>query len=653
MLAEDWARAKPVLLRALEMPSADRLRLIQSEFPNEPRLWIELVAMLDNYRTATQGREPASATAAGSTTRTALSAGLTLATADTNPLLLTSGRAYGPYLILRHLGTGGMGQVFLAEDARLGRRDAVKSLAGKWLTSPTARLRLMREARSAAALTHPNIATIYDVFEDGQHLLLVMEYVEGRSLRDVIADGPVPPNYALRLIIQIADAIGYAHDRGIVHCDLKPANVQLTPEGTAKVLDFGLARAAFAPEDEVSSSEGRFVGTPGYMAPERILQGTILPTGDVYSLGVMLFELLTGRHPFAESGSARILSILSGIVPPVTSLAPGIPAELNEIVDRALARDSAQRYQSPHELSRDLRAVLQTILQPVPAWWTSPPRAAAAVVGAFLTLTLAGFTTSTFYNSPLGRTDGFDPESPLGWPLWGIRSLVAPFGYFVLFALIFQIGRLAGQLVFSLAPLRRLFRPLLVAWSALHSAMRLARARTLAGAMLLAQLVVGILLFWRFQPIFSGLDSFVTQRSAAPLEIFSPGHVFERNNFFLSLFLYVALFGYGWYSLMRWRRSYREGGAAGLIAAGIGVTAMSLFFGQVLPYRTLTKSRAERVTYQSSPCYLVGQRRDEGMLFCPLDPPPWRHVVKLDDPALKRGGPFESIFTGFDQGRPE
>lgn len=457
----------------------------------------------------------------------------------------------------------------------------------------------------------------------------------------------------MRLIIQIADAIGYAHDRGIVHCDLKPANVQLTPEGTAKVLDFGLARAAFAPEDEVSSSEGRFVGTPGYMAPERILRGTILPSGDVYSLGVMLFELLTGRHPFADSGSARILSILSGIVPPVSSLAPGIPSELNEIVDRALARNPAQRYQSPHELSRDLRAVLQTIVQPVPAWWTSPPRAAAAAVGALLTLTLAGFTTSTFYNSPLGRTDGFDPESPLGWPLWGIRSLVAPFGYFVLFALIFQIGRVAGQLVFSLAPLRRLFRPLLVAWSAMHAAMRLARARTLAGAMLLAQLFVGILLFWRFQQIFAGLDSFVTQRSAAPLEIFSPGHVSERNNFFFSLFLYVAFFGYGWYSLMRWRRSYHEGGAAGLIAAGIGVTAMCLFFGQVLPYRILTKSRAERVTYQSSACYLVGQRRDEGMLFCPLDPPPWRHVVKLDDPALKRGGPFESIFTGFDQGRPK
>ena len=651
MLAEDWARAKPVLLRALELPSADRLRLIKSEFPNEPRLWDELVAMLDSYRTATRDREPAWAAAGGSTTRTAWSAGLTPATADKDPLLLTSGRAYGPYLILRHLGTGGMGQVFLAEDARLGRRDAVKSLAGKWLASPTARLRLMREARSAAALTHPNIATVYDVFEDGQHLLLVMEYVEGRSLRDVITEGPVPPNYALRLIIQIADAIGYAHDRGIVHCDLKPANVQLTPGGTAKVLDFGLARAAFAPEDEVSSSEGRFVGTPGYMAPERILRGTILPSGDVYSLGVMLFELLTGRHPFADTGSARILSILSGIVPPVTSLAPGIPAELDEIVDRSMARDPAQRYQSPHELSRDLHAVLQKIVQPLPAWWTSPPRVAAAAIGALLTLTLAGFTTSTFYNSPLGRTDGFDPESPLGWPLWGIRSLVAPFTYFALFALTFQIGRVAGQLAFSLAPLRRLFSPLVVAWSALRAAMRLARARTLAAALLLAQLVVGILLFWRFQQIFAGLDSFVTQRSPAPLEIFSPGHVSERNNFFFYLFLYVAFFGYGWYSLMRWQRSSQEGGAAGLIAAGISVTAMCLFFGQVLPYRALTMSRAERVTYQSSVCYLVGQRRDEGMLFCPLDPPPWRHVVKLDDPALKRGGRFESIFTGFDQGQ--
>jgi hypothetical protein len=541
-----------------------------------------------------------------------------------------------------------MGQVFLAQDVRLGRHAAVKILAGKWLTSRVARQRLMREARSAAALRHPNIATVYDVFEDGHHLLLVMEYVEGRALRDVLGEGRVSPNYALRLIVSIADAIGYAHDRGIVHCDLKPANVQLTPEGTATVLDFGLARAAFGSDDEVSASDqGRIIGTPGYMAPERILCGTMAPSGDVYSLGVMLFELLAGRHPFDDRGPARVLSILAGVAPAVSALTPGLPAGIDEIVNRALASDPAQRYQSAHELSRDLRTLLQTDAQPLPAWWTSPRGIAALVVSTLVALTLAGFATSTFYNSPLGRTDGFEQESPLGWPLWGIRSLVAPFGFMVLFALAFQIARVAGQLVWSAGPVRRLFDPLLVRWSALHAALRSAGARRLAAVLLLTQLVAGGLLFWRFRRIFAGLDSFVTQRSAAQLEIFSPAHLGERNDFFFLLFVYAALFGYGWYKLTGWSRSER--GAGGLIAAGIAITAMCLFFGQVLPYRTMTKSRAERVTYQSRVCYLVGQRRDDGMLFCPHGAPTWKHVVRLDDPALKRGGRYESIFTAFDR----
>jgi hypothetical protein len=183
--------------------------------------------------------------------------------------------------------------------------------------------------------------------------------------------------------------------------------------------------------------------------------------------------------------------------------------------------------------------------------------------------------------------------------------------------------------------------------STLVAALRRAQPRTLAAVLLLVQLAVAVWLFWRYQAIFAGLDSFVTQRSPEQLVIFGPGHVNERNDFFFVLFLYVAAFGYGWYLLLRSGRVFLEHGAAGLAAAGIALTAMCLFFGQVLPYRVLTKSRAERVTYQSRPCYLVGRRGDEGMLFCPLDPPPWKHVVRLDDPALARGGLYESIFAGF------
>src|SRR3954465_7063594 len=169
MLAEDWARAKPVLLRALDAPAADRIGLITSEFPDDPSLRASLVAMLENYTTVPLDHASDWSASAGSTTHTALSMALPDAAAGDAPLLLTPGNAYGPYLIVRHLGSGGMGQVFLAEDARLGRRDAVKSLAGKGLGSPVARQRLLREARSAAGLTHPNIAIVYDVFDDGQH----------------------------------------------------------------------------------------------------------------------------------------------------------------------------------------------------------------------------------------------------------------------------------------------------------------------------------------------------------------------------------------------------------------------------------------------------------------------------------------------------
>lgn len=649
MLPGEWARAKPVLLRAIELPGSERIRFIQSQFPVEPHLWDSLGAILENYRTVVVDRDVALTAA---TTRTAQSLERGNAPVIKNqPSLLTPGQSYGPYLVVRELGHGGMGQVFLADDMRLGRQIAVKSLAGKWLESPTARWRLMREARSAAVLTHPNIAALHDVFEDGHHLLLVMEYVEGKPLSRVVADGPLPLGYALRLILQITDAVGYAHDRGIVHCDLKPANVHVTPEGTAKVLDFGLACAVSEPRDDLSISEqGRIIGTPGYMAPERLLRGTITPSGDVYSLGILLFELVSRRHPFGDPGPAQVLAILSGAAPLLSSVAPDVPRELDAIVERALARDISRRYQSAHELARDLRPLIERVAAPPPPIVFRPRRIAAGMVTALIALTLMGFATSTFYNSPLARTDGFEQESALAWPLWGVRSLVAPVGYFVLFAIAAVTARAIGQMTLAIGPLRRGCNPLLTWWRLMRTALRAADTRTVAPSLLLLQIAAATLLFWWFKDIFEGLDSFVTQRTPRQLEVFRPGNVGHRNLFSFLLFVYVAAFGAVWHRLATSLSAYPDRGVRGLIAAGITVVAIPLFFGQVLPYRTLIKSRAERVTYQTSACYLVGKRSMEGVLFCPLDPPPWKHIVRLDDPALKRGGSYESIFAVFDTG---
>ena len=272
-------------------------------------------------------------------------------------------------------------------------------------------------------------------------------------------------------------------------------------------------------------------------------------------------------------------------------------------------------------------------------------------VSALVILTVAGFATSTFYNSPLARTNGFEQESALAWPLWGVRSLVAPFAYFVLFALGVVTARVVIQIALGIPLVRRACEPLVARWNALRSSASAAAARTVAPPLLLLQLLAAVLLFWWFKDIFAGLDSFVTQRTPQQLEVFRPGNVAHRNLFSFLLFVYVALFGAAWYRLARSMSAPPDRSVRGLIAAGITVAAMALFFGQVLPYRTFIKSRAERVTYQTSVCYLVGQRGMEGVLFCPLESPPWQHIVRLDDPALQRGGPYESIFAVFDQGR--
>jgi eukaryotic-like serine/threonine-protein kinase len=275
--------------------------------------------------------------------------------------------AIGPYRILSRLGQGGMGDVFLAEDPRLSRRVAIKTLSGSAVDVPDARVRLVREARAAAQLNHPNIAAIYDIVESEGATHVVMELVEGESLSARLQRGPLPPGLVTTLGIQLAGALAEAHAHGIVHRDLKPANVQLTPTGSVKVLDFGLAKSAsltpfITPLDEGSTSghlgittPGQILGTPAYMAPEQLRGQPADHRSDLYSLGVLLFELLTGKRPYeAPDFVGLALAVLSGPVPSVRSLAPHVPEGLNQIVARAMERAPELRYQSAAELQSDL-----------------------------------------------------------------------------------------------------------------------------------------------------------------------------------------------------------------------------------------------------------------------------------------------------------
>ena len=270
------------------------------------------------------------------------------------------------YRIGERLGAGGMGEVYRAEDVRLGRPVALKFLPHGLKSDPESRARLLNEARAASMLRSPNIAVTYDIGEQGGTDFIVMEYVDGELLSSRVANGPLPVREAVDAGMQVADALDEAHSRGIVHRDIKSANLMRTARGLVKVLDFGLAKFLPTRSSDVTQAQmtmaGMVVGTVSYMAPEQALGRSIDHRADLFSLGVVLFELLTGRMPFEGSTPTEIIDhILHEVPPPVSRFTTGVPGSLDAVVARALEKDPVFRYQTARALHADLREVAADI----------------------------------------------------------------------------------------------------------------------------------------------------------------------------------------------------------------------------------------------------------------------------------------------------
>jgi serine/threonine protein kinase len=327
---------------------------------------------------------------------------------------LVPGSRLGPYEILAPLGSGGMGEVYRARDTRLGREAALKVLPEALVADAERRERFDREARAVAALNHPNIVTIYGVEEIGPSAVLAMELVDGRPLSDSIPGGGMPIGRLLQLAIQLADAVSAAHSRGIIHRDLKPANIMVTSEGRVKVLDFGLAKlrpeaeaadAATRMASSVVTGEGRILGTIAYMSPEQAEGKTVDHRSDIFSLGIVLYEMSTGQPPFTGDSSLAILSSIMKDTPgSVSDLNPALPPEVGRIVRRCLAKDPEQRYQSAKDVRNDLEQLKREVdsgevvtrtsgehAQPVPATRRSPRLVvlAGSIAAALLVVVLA------------------------------------------------------------------------------------------------------------------------------------------------------------------------------------------------------------------------------------------------------------------------
>jgi predicted Ser/Thr protein kinase len=371
---ERWKQVNAVFHAALDR-TADRTAFVAEATAGDPELRREVESLLAAHRSSPDFLE---------TPAWGVAPELMF---DDEPTLV--GRTIGPYRVLEEIGRGGMGVVYVAEDTRLGRQVALKALAPASVQDPAGRERLRREARAAAALAHPAIATIHALEEVNDELFIVSELVRGHTLRDEIRKGPQPRERLCPTLLAIAEGLAAAHAHGIVHRDLKPENVMRTPEGGVKILDFGLARAIEVERGATRTQltrAGAAVGTPGYMAPEQLSGGTIDARTDVFAFGVLAMELGTGEHPFGPDSAAmlrRMTQLMDG--KPLSNPASwGTPA-LDAIVRRCLRADPADRYPSGSELAGALRGATVTgaavpLAPPVQSlWWWQFHQAAVSV----------------------------------------------------------------------------------------------------------------------------------------------------------------------------------------------------------------------------------------------------------------------------------
>lgn len=276
----------------------------------------------------------------------------------------------GRYRLVRELGRGAMGVVYLAEDESLQRQVAIKVLVlpGEEHERAPHEARFLQEAKAAGGLNHPNVVTIHELGRQGESLYIAMEWLQGTELRDRMAQGSLPLDEALDIAAQVASGLAAAHARGIVHRDVKPGNIMVLPGGLAKIMDFGIARVA---SSGLRTQSGTMMGSPKYMSPEQVGGHAVDHRSDIFSLGSMLYEMVTGAPAFAAPNLGQLLSaIMHGMPPPASSVRPGVPAAVEQVIARALQKNPQARYQDAGDMAREIaqcRATLAGAAARVPA----------------------------------------------------------------------------------------------------------------------------------------------------------------------------------------------------------------------------------------------------------------------------------------------
>ncbi len=310
-----------------------------------------------------------------------------------DPTFLSPGERLAHYVILDKLGAGGMGEVYLARDEQLDRDVAIKVLPSGF-DDQAARARLVREARAAAALNHPYICTVHEVGEANGQAYIAMEFVEGQTLNARLSAGALPAEQVVRYGLQLADALAHAHERGVVHRDLKSANVIVTPDGRVKVLDFGLAKRLTSTEltqavtqfEATFTQPGAVMGTLPYMAPEQLRGQPAQAPSDIWALGVVLYEMASGLRPFQGQTGFELSAAILNEAP--ARLAPSVPPPLQAVIARCLQKEPAERYKAGNEVRAALDVIRTGIDQPGTGSASVPASVATEAARPVVTLTV-------------------------------------------------------------------------------------------------------------------------------------------------------------------------------------------------------------------------------------------------------------------------
>src|SRR6516165_1228869 len=353
MKTERWEKVIDLFQSALEHPPEERAAFLNESCHDDEDMRREVESLLISHQRAENFIEVP-----------AFEAAPEFVPNDSADALV--GKLIGHYRMESLIGVGGMGEVYLARDERLGRKAALKLLPDSLTTDETQLSRFKNEARTASALNHPNILTVYEIGTEGKVQFIATEFIEGITLRAALASGKMSAQRALDIAVQVASALAAAHEAGVVHRDIKPENIMLRPDGYAKVLDFGIAKLTEqrrASDDcgiqttaLLQTRPGLVLGTAHYMSPEQARGQKVDARSDIWSLGVVLYEMMTGNPPFrGETPSDCIAAILTAEPPPLSNVSPDVPAKLESILQKALRKNSDERYQTVEEMLTELR----------------------------------------------------------------------------------------------------------------------------------------------------------------------------------------------------------------------------------------------------------------------------------------------------------